>query len=256
MKPRPAVVSMIVVIAALTLMCALPHADPVRVDLSEVLADPSWAHPLGTDHLGRDLWALTASGYWRTLTVVSAACATSLLVGVPLGLVAGFRGGLTDAVIQTVTDLTMVIPSFVAALIITSIVGLTPFTAGVVLGCFGVGPYVNQVRALTRSVRSRDYVQAEKLLGAPTAMILSRHVLPAVRTPLLRYFGASASGAVLAYAGLAFVGLGIDATTPDWGTMLYAYRSMTDHPVLILAPAAGILLLALFFHLVFDREHS
>ncbi|MDO4785005.1 MAG: ABC transporter permease [Propionibacteriaceae bacterium] len=256
MRPRPAVVAMILVIAALTVLCALPHADPVRVDLAEVLAGPSWTHPLGTDHLGRDLWALTASGYWRTLTVVAAACSTSLLVGVPLGLLAGFRGGLLDATIRTVTDLTMVIPSFVAALIITSIVSLTPFTAGVVLGCFGAGPYVNQVRALTRTVRSRDYVQVERLLGTPTAMILGRHVLPAVRTPLFRYFGASASGAVLAYAGLAFIGLGIDATTPDWGTMLYAYRSMTDHPILILAPAAGILLLALFFHVVFDREHT
>lgn len=256
MRTRLPGVVMVVLLAGFSLLCLLPHADPVRVDLTDTFAHPSWSHPLGTDHLGRDLWALTASGYWRTLVVVVTACVSSMVIGIPLGLLAGYRGGVVDAVIRAAADLVMVIPSFVAALIITSVVGLTPFTAGVLLGSFGAGPHVVQVRALTRRVRFLDHVEVERLLGTPTRTILARHVLPAVRAPLFRSVGATASGAVLAYAGLAFIGLGIDATTPDWGTMLHAYRSMTNHPILILAPAGGILLLALFFHVVLDREEA
>lgn len=256
MSRRVQVLLIIVVVAAVTIARCLPHADPMQVDLANVLTGPSQAHPLGTDQLGRDLWALTAAGYWRTLVVVAATCAISLLIGLPCGLAAGYRGGWLDAVITTITDLTMVIPSFVAALIVTSVAGLTPLTAGMVLGLFGAGPYVNQVRALTRTVRSRDYVQVELLLGSPAHTILATHVLPAIKSPLSSYFGATASGAVLSYAGLAFIGLGLDTTTPDWGTMLYTYRSQTDNPMLILTPAAGILLLASFFHIVFDPARS
>lgn len=240
--------------AVLLVVFALPHGDPTTVDLVNVLTGPSRSHPLGTDRLGRDLWALLATGFWRTLAVVGVTCATSLLIGVPCGLAAGYLGRAADAVIMALTDLTMVIPSFVAALIITSIVGLTPVSVGAVLGLFGAGPYVNQTKALTRSVRGSDHVRVEMLFGTPTPVILGRFVLPAVADPLLRYLGSTGSGAVLSYAGLSFVGLGIDSTVPDWGTMLYQYRTQVDHPLLLLWPAAGILALALILQLFCDSS--
>ncbi|WP_316670593.1 ABC transporter permease [uncultured Propionibacterium sp.] len=244
----------LVLMGFLLVVFALPHGDPTAVDLGSALAGPSRAHPLGTDRLGRDLWSLLAAGFWRTLAVVTVTCATSLLIGIPCGLIAGYLGKAADAVIMTLTDLTMVVPSFIAALIITSAIGLTPVSAGAVLGVFGAGPYVNQTRALTRSVRGAEYVRVEMLLGTPTSAILARFVLPAVADPLLRYFGSTASGAVLSYAGLAFIGLGLDGTLPDWGTTLYQNRTQVDHPALILWPAAGVLALSLVFQLFCDAS--
>ncbi len=243
-------------LAGLVVVFALPHPDPTTVDLTSTLAGASPQHPLGTDHLGRDLWGLLATGFWRTATVVAVTCTTAVAVGVPLGLAAGYLGRGVDAVVMTVTDLTLIVPSFVAALIITSAVGLTPTSAGLVLGVFGSGTYVTQTRALTRAVRHADYVRAETLFGTSTPAVLGRFVLPAVADPLLRYFGATASGAVLSYAGLSFIGLGIDSTIPDWGTMLYQYRSHLDHPRLVLWPSLGILVLAVAFQLLCDSSVS
>ncbi len=240
------------ILGVMILAFSLPHGDPSAVDLTAVLQPPSQAHPLGTDDLGRDVWALMAVGFWRTLTVVVTASLTSVLIGVPLGLIAGYSRGAVNAIIMTATDLTMIIPTFVAALLVTAVVGLTPFSAGLVLGLFGAGTYVNQTRALTLSIRSYDYVRAEVLLATPTVQILLRHVLPGVAGPLMRYFGSSASGTILAYAGLAFIGLGVDTTVPDWGTMLYRHRSQIDHPLLLLWPTLGIFLLAIVFHILAD----
>lgn len=252
MTLRTRILLALAILASMALVFLLPHASPTAVDLTAVLQPPSRSHPLGTDDLGRDVWALTAVGFWRTLTVVFTASLTSILIGVPLGLLAGYARGAVDSVIMTVTDLTMIIPTFVAALLVTAVVGLTPFTAGLVLGVFGAGAYVNQTRALTLSITSHDYVRAEVLLATPTPAVLMRCILPGVGGPLMRYFGASASGTVLAYAGLAFIGLGIDTTVPDWGTMLFRYRSQVDHALLLLWPAAGILILSVVFQMLAD----
>lgn len=241
-----------VTLVLLTLVCLLPHADPTRVDLAHEFAPVSMAHPMGTDDLGRDLWALFATGYWRSLLVVLTTSLTSIVIGIPTGLVAGYVGGPIDALITTVTDLTMVVPSFIAALLVTSVVGLTPVTAGIVLGNFGAGAYVNQARALAHELTLRPYVESEILFGTRTTTILVRHILPGMVAPIGSYFGATASGAVLAYAGLAFIGLGVDSTVPDWGTMLYQYRTQVDHPMLLICPGLGIFVLAVVFQLVFD----
>lgn len=240
------------VLVVLVVVFALPHQDPTSVDLTAILQNPSRTHLLGTDDLGRDVWALLAAGFWRTCTVVIVTCAISVLLGVPAGLAAGFLGRATDSAISSVTDLVLVVPSLVVALIVTSVVGLSPVSAGVVLGLYGAGTYALQTRSLTRVVRDRDHVRAEVLLGTPRPVILARQILPEISSPLLHYLGSTAAGAILSFAGLAFLGLGVDATVPDWGTMLYQYRSQTGHPTLLLAPSLAIAILAGAIHMVCD----
>jgi peptide/nickel transport system permease protein len=188
--------------------------------------------------------------------VVGITCATSVLLGVPAGLAAGYLGRATDAVIATATDLVLVVPSIVVALIITSVIGLSPVSAGVVLGLYGAGTYAVQTRSLTRAVKGRDHVRAEILMGTPLPVILSRQILPEIAPPLLHYLGSTAAGAILAFAGLAFIGLGVDTTVTDWGTMLYQYRTQTDHPILLLAPTVAIMILAGAIHIVCDAPGS
>ncbi|RXW33226.1 ABC transporter permease [Propioniciclava flava] len=196
-------------------------------------------------------------GLSRTLTVMILATGLSALAGGLLGMIAGYLGGPTRALIMLATDLVLIVPTFVGALIFAALFGLTPVSAGIVLGLFGIGPYVNQACALTEAVRGRAFLQIETLLGTPTPVIVARHIAPAVMRPLAVYLGASAANAVLAYAGLAFIGLGVDTTLPDWGTMLYDYRvHLSDHPLLVLWPTLGIAILALSAHAVFDEAEG
>lgn len=242
------------IVAALLLLLLLPHGDPHQVDLGRPLLGPSAAHPLGTDQLGRDLWSRMAVGLQRTLTVMVVATSLSVVVGTVLGVLAGYAQGAVKAVIMMVTDLIMIVPTFVGALIFAALFGLTPLSAGVIVGLLGIGPYVNQACALTQTLRGRAFVETERLLGTPLPRVLSRHIVPTVMAHLRPYLGASAASAVLAYAGLAFIGLGVDTTTPDWGTMLYDYRvHLSDQPLLLLWPCLGIALLALGAHVLFDR---
>ncbi len=253
---RRRVVSTAIVVGVAVLLC-MPHGDPNRVDLAATFLAPGPGHPLGTDNLGRDVWSRVVLGLSRTLTVMILATGLSALVGGLLGMIAGYLGGPTRALIMLATDLVLIVPTFVGALIFAALFGLTPVSAGIVLGLFGIGPYVNQACALTEAVRGRAFLQIETLLGTPTPVIVARHIAPAVMRPLAVYLGASAANAVLAYAGLAFIGLGVDTTLPDWGTMLYDYRvHLSDHPLLVLWPTLGIAILALSAHAVFDEAEG
>lgn len=242
-------------LALLLVLLVLPHGDPRAVDLDATFAPPSWAHPLGTDQLGRDLWARVAAGLERTCLVVVLAGGAAVLLGVTGGLLAGLHGGPVRWVVRAAADAVLVVPSFVAALVLASVFGLTPVSAGLALGVFGCGPLVHQTQALVEVVARRDDVAVERLMGTPGTAVLAHQVLPAVRGPVLAYLGSTAAGAALAYAGLAFIGLGVDATTPDWGTMLYDYRvQLGEHPLLVLWPTLGIALVAVTCHALLDRE--
>ena len=125
--------------------------------------------------------------------------------------------------------------------------------AGVVFGIGNMGQYINLSYGLAAEVKEHDYINAETSLGARSPRIMFGHILPNIARQLVVYMGNNASSVVLQYAGLAFIGLGVDTTNPDWGTLLYDYRIyMITNPELVLIPMAAICLLALFFHYAFD----
>lgn len=230
-----------------------PHQNVKITDLAATFAGFSLEHPFGTDNLGRDLFALMIEGGQRTLLVVLIATAIAFVGGTLLGMVAAYRGGLVKSLIQFLADFVTVVPSLVVALVFSALFGFSATMAGIVFGIGNMGQYINLSQELTAETKAHDFINAEHSLGLRGPAILFMHILPNIARRMVVYMGNNASSVVLQYAGLAFIGLGVDTTNPDWGTLLYDYRIyMLTHPELILIPMAGVTILALFFHFAFD----
>lgn len=241
--------------AYILFLLLVPTQDVLVVDLAHKLAAPSFAHLFGTDNLGRDVFSLVIRGGIRTLIVVGTASLISFTGGITLGLLSGYFGKGIELAVRFLADFTMIIPSFIFAMIFTGIFGMTPYTVGIILGICGIGQYAVQADALTKSARKMAYVDNEYVLGMPPWHTLFRHILPNILLPMLTSMGNRAGGLTLSYASLAFIGLGVDVTSPDWGNMIYQYKTyIITNPNLILAPTAAIFLLAFLFHLAFDRN--
>lgn len=240
--------------AALVLFIVfVPHQNVKLTDLTATFAGFSSEHWLGTDNLGRDLFALMIVGGQRTLLVVLIATSLSFVGGSLLGMVGAYKGGVLRSVVQFIADFVTVVPSMVVALVFSALFGFSAVMAGVVFGIGNMGQYINLSDELTSEVKSHDYINAEKALGMSGPSILFFHIAPNIIRQLLVYMGNNASAVVLQYAGLAFIGLGVDTTNPDWGTLLYDYRVyMLPHPELVIIPMVAICILALFFHFAFD----
>ena len=231
----------------------MPHQNIKLTDLVNTYQGFSAEHWLGTDNLGRDLFALMLTGGQRTLLVVFLATIISFIGGSLLGMVGAYEGGLLKSLIQFVADFVTVVPSLVMALIFSALFGFSAPMAGVIFGIGNIGQYINLADGLTTGMMERDFVSAEISLGLPKWKILFGHIFPNIVRQLLVYMGNNASGVVLQFAGLAFIGLGTDVTNPDWGTLLYQYRVyILSYPRLVICPILAICLLALFFHFAFD----
>ena len=202
-------------------------------------------------------FSLIIIGGFRTLEVVVIATSLSFFVGSFLGMIAGYFEGNIGTIIKSTVDLMMVVPTLIIALIITSIFGITPVTAGISLGIFGIGNYMNQSEALTKAEKNKDYILASKLLGVPWYVVLFRRIFVNILARLLVNLGNTASGVILQYSALTFIGLGSDYTKPDWGAMLYQYRIyLVRKPSLIIIPTLCILWVSLSFNLIFDKREN
>lgn len=235
------------------IMIATGYRDSVKTNLSETFAPISLKHYFGTDHLGRDIFSLIVDGAVRTLATVFIASAISVSFGLVLGMLGGYFGKSLEIVIVFFTDMLMIVPSFIMALIISAIFGLNPVTAGITLGITGIGTYTNQAMILTRQVKNRGFILSEKALGIPSSMIMTRHILPNIITPILAALGSTVSSIALQYASLSFIGLGADITKPDWGALLYQYRVyIIDKPLMLFFPCMAIFSLAYASFMIFD----
>lgn len=237
----------------ITIMIVTGYRDSVKTNLSETFAPISLKHYFGTDHLGRDIFSLIVDGAVRTLATVFIASTISVSFGLVLGMLGGYFGKSLEIVIVFFTDMLMIVPSFIMALIISAIFGLNPVTAGITLGITGIGTYTNQAMILTRQVKNRGFILSEKALGIPSFMIMTRHILPNIITPILAALGSMVSSIALQYASLSFIGLGADITKPDWGALLYQYRVyIIDKPLMIFFPCMAIFSLAYASFVIFD----
>lgn len=229
--------------------------DPAAIDLGARHLGTSLAHPFGTDQLGRDMLSRTMVGGGYTLAVVATVALVSVALGTAVGLGAAVCDGLARAALLRAADFAIVMPSLVVALAITGLFGLTPLTAGLALGLGGWGPYALLTHALARRAMAQPYVRAAQALGVGSPGILLRHVVPAATPAVLTYLAADAGRTVVAYAALAFIGLGADTSRPDWGAMLYEYRAFIfDAPMLMIWPGLAVTLTALALHLLIEPD--
>ena len=242
----------LMLVAVLTAPLWEPY-DPERQQLSQVLRPLSAPHPLGTDHLGRDILARLLYGGRLSLLIGFLAVAIGLAVGVPLGAVSGFQGGLTDLVIQRVADILLSFPGFLLALSLVSILGVGLQNVIISVGISAIPSFIRLVRSSVLSIREQVFVEAARALGQRSAMIIFRHVLPNAMAPIIVQGTLSLGASILVAAGLGFLGLGVQPPTAEWGTMLgegrqYIFRA----PMLTLFPGLAIFLAVLGFNLLGD----
>jgi ABC-type dipeptide/oligopeptide/nickel transport system permease subunit len=227
--------------------------DPEQTRLEQKLLDPSPAHLLGTDHLGRDILARLAYGARFSLLIGFAAVGVGLTIGVPLGTISGFYGGWLDLVIQRVIDVFLSFPGFLLALTLVAVLGVGISNVILAVGLGVVPAFVRLTRASTLSIRSRAYVQAARACGANGLGIIWRHVLPNALAPMVIQATLGLGATLLTAAGLGFLGLGVQQPTPEWGSMLGEGRGyIFSNPNLATFPGIAIFLTVLGFNLAGD----
>ncbi|MGE3077257.1 MAG: ABC transporter permease [Dehalococcoidia bacterium] len=207
------------------IVCALvgpqisPHGENDQ-DLSHSLEAPSIQHPFGTDQLGRDLLSRTIYGARVSVTIGLLAVALAIAVGLPLGLVSGYFGGWLDAVVMRFVDAWMSFPALILVLSIVAILGSSLLNVMIAIGLASFPVFARLIRAQTISNKETDFVLAARSLGATTYRILWRHILPNSIQPVVVQASLLIGGAVLAEAGLSFLGLGARPPTATWGLII------------------------------------
>jgi len=185
---------------------------------------PSVAHLFGTDYLGRDVLSRVILGSQVSLSVAVAVIVLAVIIGTPLGAIAGYLGGKVDEVIMRITDVFLSFPSLLLAIILLATLGPGLTNAMISLSLTWWPWYTRIMRAQAVSLRERTYVEAAKIVGVSNLWILLRHILPNAITPILIQATMDMSSAILAEAGLSFIGLGAQAPTPEWGLMISTGR--------------------------------
>jgi len=225
--------AMTLTVAAVALLAPLlaPHPYDDQ-DLGRSLLPPFWlagadpAHPLGADFQGRDLLSRLIYGARTSLLVGTSAVIVAGLLGIPLGLLAGYFGGPLDDAIMRLADAQLALPPIVLAIGVLAATGSTLPTIALVLGLIGWVQYARVIRGQTLSLREREFVTAARVCGAGDARILARHVLPNALGPILVIATVNVSGMILAEASLSFLGIGVRPPTAAWGTMLSEGRDV------------------------------
>ncbi len=247
------------VVVGLVLFAAI-GADLIATHDPETRQDtfrdpPSTTHWLGTDENGFDVFSRLIYGARASLMAAFGAVGCALLVGVPLGLIAGWRGGWIDAAIMRLVDVMLAFPSVLLAIAIAAMLGEPSLTTVVIaVAVVMIPPFIRQVRAAVLQVKTQEYVTAARALGAPDRRILFRTILPNCIAPILVLATLSTGIAILDAAGLSFLGLGPPVTSPEWGVMLTnALRYIErNEQWMLLPPGLAISLTVLGFNLLGD----
>jgi ABC-type dipeptide/oligopeptide/nickel transport system permease subunit len=224
---------------------------PEQMDLLARLAPPSAAHPLGTDHLGRDVLARLVGAIPVSLGAALGTMAAILAISLPWGFVAAFAGGRVDMVMMRLADIVMAFPTLVLALAVIGFMGASLEASVIGVAAAWWPSNARLVRALVLAASQRDFVHAVRLAGASRARIVLRHVLPQVLPPLAVIVSLETASVLLALSSLSFLGIGAQPPTPEWGAMLNEARPYFQQALhMLLAPGLAVTLAVLAFNLV------
>ena len=204
----------------------LAITDPIDQDLTMALKPPVWRadgsaqHPLGTDHLGRDVYSRLVYGARISLAISVLAALLGAAVGVAAGLIAGYAGGRADLVLMRIVDLNLAFPLILLALAVVALLGASLRNLVFVMAITTWMIYARVVRGMTLALRDQELVQAIRALGAPDARIIVRHILPNVLPAVMVIWTLEVARVILMESALSFLGLGVPPPTPTWGRML------------------------------------
>ena len=233
---------------------SLAPYDPNEMYAGPTNAGPSPAHPFGTDWAGRDQFSRVLVGGRFSLSIGVVAVSLALLVGVPLGAIAGYFGGWIDEVVMRLVDTLYAFPFLVLAIAVVAVVGQGYWNVVAALALTGWVGYARLLRGEILSIREREYVTAAKALGIPDRRVIARHVVPNAVAPVVVQATLNVGTVVLAAAALGFLGLGLDPSTAEWGSMLADGRETLagGHWHLTVFPGLAIFLFVMAINLVGD----
>jgi len=247
------VLVLFLLLVAFTAPLIAPY-DPVEVDVSQALLPPSTAHWLGTDDLGRDVLSRVIWGSQISLKVGLISVSIGFIVGVSLGLAAGYLGGIFDLVAMRAIDALLAFPALILAIAITAALGPQIENAMIAIGVVAVPVYTRLTRGQVLSVREREYLVAARTVGVPPLRIVLRHIFPNITNPLVVQATLSIAFAILAEATLSFLGLGAQPPTPTWGAdIFYSERWLVNLKWwMSVGPGLGIFLAVFSFNFLGD----
>jgi peptide/nickel transport system permease protein len=254
---RGVTVAGLAVIAGLMLIAALaPHVvpgSPTEIAKDHALRGPTWDQPFGMDDLGRSILSRVAHAYRVSLGVAMASVALALLVGLPLGLVAGYAEGALDQLIMRPLDVLMAFPAILLAIALMSVFGTGAVLVAASLAVVYTPIVARVVRAAVLAVKAEIYVDGARALGAPARRLVLRHILPNAATPVLVQASVLMAIAILVEASLSFLGVGVRPPTPSLGLMLADGRGfMVQAPWMVIFPGLAIMAAVLGFNMVAD----
>ncbi|MFG6589923.1 ABC transporter permease [Sulfitobacter sp. 1A12157] len=247
------VLTSVFLLAALISFVWTPY-DYAGLDIANKLRSPSLAHPMGTDHFGRDILSMIMVGARTSIAVALVAVGIGMGAGVPLGLwAAARRGSLVDEVIMRGNDLVFAFPAIVIAILITAVFGAGAINAIIAIGIFNIPVFARITRGAALSLLQREFIMAARVAGKSAARISFEHILPNVANLLIVQGTIQFSLGILAEAGLSYVGLGAQPPVPSWGRMLADAQTMVSiAPHMALMPGFAIILTVLGLNLMGD----
>ncbi len=247
----------LVVLAVVLLMVAVPSLftryDPLAVDMTQKLAAPSADHILGTDEYGRDIFCRVVYGARSSVSVGLGTALLSALLGVPLGLIAGYYGGVADNIIMRVMDAFQSFPSILLAILLSTVFDTSILSLILTISAVSFPRFAKLVRGQVLVVKKQDYVAAAKVAGVSHGYLLWHTVLRNCMSVVIIQFSMLTATAILIEAGMSFLGLGLEPPAPAWGSMLF-YANKYVHSSLwyVLAPTLTIFLVVLSINLLGD----
>ena len=227
--------------------------DPYKPDMSSSLQQPNKTHLLGTDLFGRDTLSRLIYGSRTALAVGFISVGIASMIGISLGVLAGYFGGITNIIIMRAIDTLMPFPMIVLALLVAGLLGGGIHNVIVALSIATIPPYTRVTHGLALSIKENDYILAQRSMGSSHLRIMIRHVLPNAFPPIIVLITMMLGSLILAEAGLSFLGIGIEPPGAAWGAMVNdGYKYLQDNPVLSFAPGLAIMLVVFAFNMVGD----
>jgi len=252
----PAMVGLVMIVCLVVLAVFAPEIAPydvIKQNYLLVRKAPSGAHWFGTDEVGRDILTRVIWGARASLSAGVISVGIAISIGVPLGLIAGYRGGFVDALISRFTDAMLACPFLILAIALAAFLGPSLGNAMIAIGITATPLFVRLTRGQTLAIRNEDYIEAARAVGNPVWRIALRHILPNVLPALLVQATLTIATAIIAEASLSFLGLGQQPPLPSWGSMLnVAQRFLGNAPWMAIWPGLAIFVSVISFNLLGD----
>lgn len=256
LKRKGAVVGLVVVLAFLLLAVladVVAPYDPTEADWGALRAAPTMEHPFGGDELGRDVLSRVIHGARASLFAGVISVFLALLIGIPVGLLSGYAGGIVDGVIMRFTDAMLAVPFLILAIALAAFLGPSLTNAMIAIGISAAPIFIRLTRAQVQAVKVEDYIEAALAVGNPPLRIAFRHILPNIWPALMVQATLTIASAIIAEASLSFLGLGQQPPAPSWGSMLNTAKDfLTQAPWMAIYPGLSIFVVVLSFNLLGD----